>query len=79
MSDSGGKKTEWWFAARCHAYSSGVTITVEPSQCDVCDQSSVCLGVDTSEGEYAKLLICEQCIKQAFAGTMVEPKRKVDR
>lgn len=61
---------EWFIRTQRGAYAHSATVERDTGSCDVCCRTATCLAFDTSDGEYATLLMCQECINKAFDGTL---------
>ena len=53
-----------WFEAGCNRIGD---ITIEADEkCDICDETTTVLAIDSSEGEYGSGCACLDCIKNGF-------------
>ncbi len=50
-------------------------IDIEPRACDRCHASTLCLSIDSSEGEYGAGFICKPCIDEMFLKYREEPPK----
>ena len=41
-------------------------VEIQVSQCDYCLDRAPCLYVDTSEGEYGPISLCQKCLNNSF-------------
>lgn len=48
------------------AYPHSATLRFERGLCDVCKQDKGIVVIDTSQGEYAELHICRECVASRF-------------
>lgn len=48
------------------AYGREGLIWIDESKCDLCDEETTCLHIDSSEGEYGSGKVCELCTKKIF-------------
>lgn len=45
----------------------GSVVIVKDIDCDKCHQKRTCMCIDTSDGEYGSVALCQACIKAAFS------------
>lgn len=61
------------------AYGRSGLIWIDESKCDLCDKETLCLHIDSSEGEYGSGKVCELCTKKIFWNPRKEIEEDIKR